>query len=175
MSSCECMGSIIPGNVVQCKSCASCNGQCNAEANKLITQKRIWNQVRVPSSLFTMTKQASTIISTPANLPIVQYFNLNWNQSSDRNIPSIQHSIVPSHGNSTRSSITRLRPGSMTPGGKGVDIKHNSYDRYLTRRKSNLVRNQATTTLKPLYGDKTRTVGLLSASCVKCTTNNRHT
>ena len=168
MSSCECMGSIIPGNVVQCKSCSSCNGNCNAEANKIMTQKRIWKQVRVPSSLFTMAKQASTIISAPSNLPTVQYFNLNWNQSSDRNIPSIQYSIVPSHGNSTRRSVTRLRPGSMSPGGKGVDIKHNSYDRYLARRKSIVVKNQGTTNLSPLYGDKTRSIGILSATCVKC-------
>lgn len=164
------MGTVIPGNQVQCRSCSSCNGKCNAEANQIITQKRIWNQVRVASSLFTMSKQASHILGTPSNLPTAQYFNLNWNQSSDRNLPNIQtNHIVPSHGNSTRSSITRLRPGSMSPGGKGVDIKHNSYDRYLARRKSSLVRNQAATNLTPLHGDKTRSIGMLSNSCVKCT------
>ena len=44
--------------------------------------------------------------------------------------------VVPSRGNSTRSSLTRLRPGSLNPGGKGVDIKHNSYNRYLARIKA---------------------------------------
>ncbi len=34
----------------------------------------------------------------------------------------------------TKRSITSLRPGAMSPGGSGVDIKHNSYDRYLNRQ-----------------------------------------
>jgi hypothetical protein len=31
--------------------------------------------------------------------------------------------------------VTSSKPGSQTPGGKGCDIKHNSYDRYLNRLK----------------------------------------
>lgn len=34
-----------------------------------------------------------------------------------------------------QSSLTRDRPGSQAPGGSGVDIKHNSYARYLARLK----------------------------------------
>ena len=38
-------------------------------------------------------------------------------------------------GNSTRSALTRCRPGAMSPGGVGCDIKHNSYARHLNRLK----------------------------------------
>jgi hypothetical protein len=43
---------------------------------------------------------------------------------------------VPSHGaNSTKTSVTRMRPGSCSAAGQGVDIKHGSYARYLARIK----------------------------------------
>jgi len=161
---CLCDGGTIP-NTSQCRSCVGCDFNCSYE----ITQKRIWKQVRAYSSLFTMAK-ASANVTTASNLPLATYSNVNWNQSSDRNQPSKQYAVVPSRGNSTRHSITRERPGSCSPGGKGVDIKHNSYDRYLNRRKSNLVRNQCDTTDIPVQGNKKQTFGLLSQSgnCCKC-------
>ena len=55
------------------------------------------------------------------------------------NIP--QYVNVPSHGNSTKTSLTRHRPGSMTPGGQGVDVKHGSYNRYLLKKKGMLFKN----------------------------------
>lgn len=151
---------------IQCKSCNGCTNECDYQ----ITQKRIWKQVRVYSSLFTATKASANVVSHPNNLPLPTYANVNWHQSSDRNQPSVQTTLVPTRGNSTRTSITRLRPGSSSPGGKGVDIKHNSYDRYLNRRKSNLVRNQCETNLLPLYGNKKQTFGILtqSGNCCKC-------
>jgi hypothetical protein len=115
--------------------------------------------------------KASANVTTPSNLPLTSFSNVNWNQSSDRNQPSVQSAVVPSRANSTKYSITRERPGACSPGGKGVDVKHNSYDRYLNRRKSNLVRNQCiTTTDTPLYGNKKQTFGLLTQSgdCCKC-------
>ena len=161
---CLCIGGTIP-NSSQCRSCTGCSENCNYE----ITQKRIWKQVRTYSSLFTMAKSAANV-TTSDNLPLPVYSNVNWAQSSDRNRPSVQHTLVPSRGNSTRYSITRERPGACSPGGKGVDIKHNSYDRYLNRRKSNLVRNQCSTTATPIQGNKKQTFGMLSQSgdCCKC-------
>jgi hypothetical protein len=68
---------------------------------------------------------------------------VNWNQMSDRPKPANQLTKVASgtsyHTSSTRHTITRLRPGAMSPGGVGVDIKHNSYDRYLNRLKGKTV------------------------------------
>jgi hypothetical protein len=150
---------------IQCKSCNGCTNECDYE----ITQKRIWKQVRVYSSQFTSSKASANVVSYPSNLQLSAYANVNWNQSSDRNQPSVQTRVVPTRGNSVHSSITRERPGSASPGGKGVDIKHNSYDRYLHRRKSNLVRNQCETNLTPLYGNKKQTFGLFQyGSCCKC-------
>ena len=78
---------------------------------------------------------------------------LQWNQSSDRAFPSRFNKTmkvnVPSHGNSTKTSLTRHRPGAGA-GGKqaGVDLKHNSYHRYLLKKKG----------LKPLRGEKQKVV-----------------
>jgi hypothetical protein len=167
-SNCECY---VPSEfcVTQCRSCASCgNGACNPQALNEITQKRIWKQVRTYSSLYTMANASTNVGGSSTNLPLPQYNNVNWNQSSDRNKPSVQTTVVPSRGNSTRSSITRHRPGANSPGGKGVDIKHNSYDRHLNRVKSNLVRSQKSTSLVPQYGNKTQTFSMLSQLCVQC-------
>jgi hypothetical protein len=58
---------------------------------------------------------------------------------SDRPIPSVQTSTIPTGINSSmnrrHSSVTSSRPGCQSPGGIGCDIKHNSYDRYLNRLK----------------------------------------
>jgi len=42
---------------------------------------------------------------------------------------------VPTRGNSTKTTVTGNRPGAMTPGGEGVDVKHGSYHRYLAKKK----------------------------------------
>lgn len=158
----DCKGEAI---TIQCKSCNDCNNTCNYE----ITQKRIWKQVQTYSSLYSNVKASANIASYPNNLPLSIYANVNWNQSSDRNQPSIQKNIIPTRGNSIHTSITRLRPGSSSPGGKGVDIKHNSYNRFLHRKKSNIVKTQCENNLIPLYGNKKQTFGILSQSnCCKC-------
>jgi len=62
-----------------------------------------------------------------------------WNQQSDRPVPSVQKSTVPTGANcalnTRRYSVTSSRPGGQNPGGAGCDIKHNSYERYLNRLK----------------------------------------
>ena len=59
---------------------------------------------------------------------------------SDRPVPSVQRSSVPTGSNNSlnrkHTSVTSSKPGNQTPGGVGCDIKHNSYDRYLNRIKS---------------------------------------
>ncbi len=63
---------------------------------------------------------------------------------------------VPTRGNSTRSTITANRPGAMTPGGEGVDVKHGSYHRYLAKKKGCLL-TQPSVSIKthplPIKGD----------------------
>lgn len=92
-------------------------------------QQRIWNTVRIDFSQYLMNK-ASLTAYEPS-----EKNRVNWNQQSDRVRPHIQLTVVPSHGNSTKHSITRNRPGAGSPGGIGCDIKFNSYARYLNRIK----------------------------------------
>ena len=104
---------------------------CVSNTNPVVhyqNQQRIWNSVRIDSAQYVMNKASLT-----------SYEPLFWNQQSDRTYPHIQNATVPSHGNSTKRTLTRARPGASTPGGVGCDIKFNSYARYLNRLKGKSV------------------------------------
>jgi len=116
-------------------SCFQYNGPKISNYNDKYNVKRIENTVRVPSSEYTMNKSALNVYTPPKS----NFAYVNWNQMSDRAVPGVTYSNVPSHGNSTHSSLTRMRPGSMSAAGKGVDMKHGSYDRYLARLKGKSV------------------------------------
>jgi len=137
---------------VQCRMNCSRNFNRNLAGNDIASQyqrqKIIQNTVRVKSSLYTMNLAGLSGYQKPLNVPQLveqagtQYFvpaKTYWNQMSDRARPSNQVTKVASgaayHSSSTRHTITRNRPGAMSPGGIGVDIKHNSYDRYLNKIK----------------------------------------
>jgi hypothetical protein len=166
---CDCSGEVVYGP-------AQCYTGCpqDTASNREATQKKIWNVVRVPSSLYTMNIAALNVVDVSNG----DTNFTNWNQMSDRNLPSVQgayHGLyVPSRGSSTKSSITRMRPGSGAPGGKGVDIKHNSYARYLARKKATNIRTQTIPLVPPipLQGNKTRAYGIVTNSryCL-CFTN----
>ena len=135
-----------------CKGNQGCNKNMasNDPATQYQRQKIIQNTVRVKSSLYTMNLAALSVYQRPKTtygLVILadggsSYIvppGVNWNQMSDRKEPHVQ--VVKSGSgstygaSSTRHTITRLRPGALSPGGTGVDIKHNSYERYLNRLK----------------------------------------
>lgn len=141
--------------VYRCRGCNN-NLTSNDPASQYQRQKIIQNTVRVPSSLFTMNLGALSVYQRPnseynlvggVDYKVVDISGsdylvspgVNWNQMSDRREPHIQ--VVKNgagsgyHSSSTRRTITANRPGAMSPGGTGVDIKHNSYDRYLNRLK----------------------------------------
>jgi hypothetical protein len=164
-------------NTERVVGCVTCSPGAFQSASKIaeVTQKRIQNQVRVPSSVYAMNL-GSVNIAGPfsgdsSNKPLTSYNNVNWNQSSDRNRPANSlismnfRRNVPSHGNSTKYTLTRHRPGASAPGGVGVDIKHNSYDRYLGRLKSKTIRGQRTNIAIAVKGNKTRKYGILSSIC----------
>ena len=164
LNDCSCNTGIIYG-VAQCRACGSAGCvECQVE----ITQKRIWNSVRVAASEYMMNLGALTVYQKPSTIPM--FSNVNWNQMSDRALPanSLIQNIqrVPSHGNSTKSSITRHRPGSLAPGGKGVDIKHGNYARYLARLKGKgpLRTQKPSTSTQPIVGNKTRNFGIVGSS-----------
>jgi hypothetical protein len=131
-------------------SCRSFNQNLNGNdpASQYQRQKIIQNTVRVKSSLYTMNLGALNVYQRPRTMfSVVENSGstyvvppgVNWNQMSDRKDPHVQ-TVVTGSGStygasSTKRTITRLRPGALSPGGSGVDIKHNSYDRYLNRLK----------------------------------------
>jgi len=131
----------------RCRGCNS-NLASNSPASQYQIQKIIQNQVRVQSSLYSMNLKALNAYQKPNTIPetiLLGGFNylispgVNWNQMSDRRIPHHQPNPSASGsnpgGNSVKRTITRLRPGALSPGGTGLDIKHNSYERYLNRIK----------------------------------------
>ena len=116
--------------------------------NDSYLSKVLENTVRVPSSEYTMNKSALNVYITPIINPTKSLYGVNWNQMSDRAVPGVLKINVPSYyGNSTRTSLTRMRPGSTSAPGKGVDIKHGSYDRYLARLKGKSVLRTAPETI----------------------------
>lgn len=135
-------------------------------ATQYYNQKIIQNTVRVNSSLYTMNLGALNAYQAP-----VVKGGVNWNQMSDRRIPHVQQ--IKSGSNS--SSIWRKTgPGALSPGGAGVDVKHNSYERYLNRikGKSNVRREKIPAGFgnnqipfnraAPIYGGKTFKTGIVA-------------
>jgi len=163
--------------------CRNCDTNMNSQnpATKYQIQKIIQNTVRVESSLYTMNIGSLSSFQKDT----LQTANVPWNQMSDRAVSHKQPNMVASGsqygGNSTKRTITRLRPGALSPGGAGVDIKHNSYDRRLNRLKGRKILRQDHVPKNyganvpfnpafPIYGNKTIKTGIV-AGC-NCPTEN---
>lgn len=146
-------------------NCRECNQNLASDnpASQYQRQKLIQNTVRVPSSLYTMNlaglsgyqKPSSTYqLIEQSETPYLAPPRVNWNQMSDRAKPSKQFVKTNSgstyHSSSTRHTIVRNRPGAMSPGGIGVDIKHNSYERRLNKLKGKTVLRRGI--IPPGYG-----------------------
>jgi hypothetical protein len=149
-------------NQYNCRQCNQ-NLASNNPASQYQRQKLIQNTVRVQASLYTMNlaglsgyqKPSSTYqLVEQAGTPYVAPPRVNWNQMSDRAKPANQVVKTGSgstyHGSSTRHTIVRNRPGAMSPGGIGVDIKHNSYERRLNKLKGKSVLRRGI--IPPEYG-----------------------
>jgi len=134
--------------------------------------QRIYNSVRVSQSEYVMNKSSLTTQYNSRDNN-----NLNWNTKSDRLLPanSLKNfSTVTRNANSRKSTITRLRPGALTPGGHGVDVKHNSYARYLARKKGETAlkqdKNYVKINPKAVVNNKFKKYGILSSQ--KCVCDN---
>jgi hypothetical protein len=173
-----------PKYYYRCSGCDT-NLTSNTPANQYQRQKIIQNTVRVPSSLYTMNLGSLSAYQKPENA----LYKVNWNQMSDRALPSVQRSNATGaryHSSSTRSTITRLQPGAMSPGGVGCDIKHNSYDRYLNRLKGKSVlrrgsipydfgfglKNYTFNRAFPVYGGKTTKLNIINGCNCPLTPSN---
>ena len=156
---CDCDHNCGLGCLGNCKGCGGSTGRPSALSKGIIPnpngpgtilnwpildqrQKQIQGVVRVPASEYAMNKAALNVYEDYYDA----YKNggiIPWNQSSDRFYPSGSKKgdniNVATRGNSTLRSITRLRPNaSSAPSNsraQGVDIKHNSYARYLNKLK----------------------------------------
>lgn len=120
-------------------SCNTCNSSCDASCQLLSSftlQKKIQKQTGVSSSTY-INNLVPFEVTKGQNNYYKQGLPPYASQASDRNTsvlpPSSQ--IVHRNTSSLRGSRTSLKPGSLAPGNKGVDIKHNSYDRYLAKLK----------------------------------------
>ena len=144
-------------SVVQCKSCnPNCHQDCRDTLRKN-THANIQNQVSVSESLkmnvlntFTIYGPTNNILSHQNSYLYKRSNNRNWstpnnlrNQSdrllpsrSDTNNKSFLYTNISTRGSSINRTITSNRPGAMNPGGIGVDVKHGSYTRYLSRLKA---------------------------------------
>lgn len=159
-----------------CRAFGCNTSLCNMDpASQYIKLKLIQNTVRVPASLYVHDLGALTTYQRPD-----PRYGVNWNQMSDRAVRHIQPNLVAGgsfyHGSSTKHTITRCRPGAGCPGGAGVDIKHNSYDRYLNRLKGKgparrgVVPPNFGTPLPfipafPIYGGKTMKTSIVGDNC----------
>jgi hypothetical protein len=133
------------------------------------TLKKIQNTVRVSSSQY--TNELASLTSTPKIFP-------TWNNMSDRTLPHIQRAY-------NRTILSTYRPGALSPGGIGCDVKHNSYVRYLNRLKGRKVLRKepipATFILpnipfnnaNPIYGDKQVKTSVVN--CPPCGPNQSQT
>jgi len=163
-------------------------GNENIPANTYQNLKKIQKTVRVDSALYTSNLGPLNSYSKPISKPQDGFYGVCWNQMSDRPVPSIQRVVVPTGMatslNNRRYSVTSSKPGSQTPGGKGVDIKHNSYDRYLNRIKGKgplkrgIVPPGFGAPIKfnpayPIYGGKTLKTNIIDGcNCVNNTEQN---
>jgi hypothetical protein len=128
----------LPPQYYRCRDCdTNLNG--NSPADQYQKLKLIQNTVRVLGSLYTANLGPLTAYKKPISDRNAGFYGVCWNQMSDRPVPSVQRATVPTGYNTSmnrrHTSVTSSKPGSQTPGGKGCDIKHNSYDRYLNRLK----------------------------------------
>lgn len=144
----------------RCNGC-SVGGASSAEA----TQCRIQNTVRVTQSEYLENLAGLNVYAKP----LAKYGFVNWNQGSDRAEPGRVVRNVPSHGaNSTKTSVTRMRPGSCSAAGQGVDIKHGSYARYLARIKGRGPYRTQALSVPPVEGNKTKKYGICNRYSALC-------
>ena len=105
-------------------------------------QKQMQNVVRVPSSLYTMNLAS---------------LHVNSNDISGFDVARGKY-----------NASDRLQPHGKG-NALGVDIKHNSYDRYLARKKSQYLKTEQSNNFVPKYGNKTMKFGLVYGSrCKNC-------
>tara|TARA_B100000287_G_scaffold412379_1_gene442764 strand:+ start:564 stop:1211 length:648 start_codon:yes stop_codon:yes gene_type:complete len=123
-------------------------------------------------------------IKIPARVPIDNSSSIfeNYIQKQIQNVVGVKSSLYTNNlaalyvneisGNYKpwNNASDRLQPHGVGRN-KGIDIKHNSYDRYLARKKSQYVRTENDNNLKPKYGNKTFKLGIVRSNNTNCNKN----
>jgi hypothetical protein len=119
--------------------------------NIIQIQKEIQNQLHTSSSNYTQVISSLNVSQDINN----STYKKPWNNASDRTQP---------HGQVSINVKTSQKEN------KGVDVKHNSYSRYLAKKKSTTLKTQTTQTIQPipLIGNKTKYYSLTTqnSNCV---------
>ena len=124
-------------NAFKYKAPIPCPIDASSSHSAIQIQKALQNVLHTSSSNFTQVLSSLTsttdIISNSSNRP--------WHNASDR---------AQKHG------LTNNNYSSSQKVNSGIDIKHNSYDRYLAKKKGLSLRTQYSNAPKPLQGNKTK-------------------
>ena len=104
--------------------------------NAIQTQKAIQNVLHTSASNFTQVLSSLTTTTD-----IINNANKPWHNASDR---------AQKHGATNASSNTSQKVNS------GIDIKHNSYARYLAKKKGISLRTELSSAQSALMGNKTK-------------------
>lgn len=159
-----CAAIVKPPTYVPGKSTLACDNCVDlTSAYSVITQKRIQRTVRTSGSAYTESLVPQHVYDRALLLPPAS----PWNQASDRAVAGVVARNVPSRGaSSVHCSITRARPGATSAPGRGVDIKHGSYARYLAKLKGRTVARPCAPVpvVAPLRGNKTQYYSIASSS-----------
>jgi len=137
---------------------------CQSQLNNTNTLFRIKKYEKVPhidtSNITQRQKQMQKVVRTYSS-------NYTMNLASLHVGGNINNSNVSRNINNSSAS------DRVVPHGKnkniGIDIKHNSYDRYLARKKSGFLKTDKNDAIIPTYGNfiKSRKFGLVnSQSCI---------
>ena len=159
----------------------SCVSGCITNIDLMTTEKRIQNQVHVDESQYIDVLSSVTIandyliLAAQPSLASSTWGNPNnLRNMSDRRIPhGLNYTNVPSRGNSVKSTVTSNRPGGMAPGGGGVDVKHDSYARYLGKLKGQTMafvsKNMSQPSPTAVINNKSYGFTLVNTSrCIRC-------
>ena len=130
------------------KKGSSCRGCDNLSSlGEWNLARSIYRSNGVPSSMLTDKVAGLAVANSTGNLPP----RFPRQTLSDRNNAAVVKRLVPTRGNSTRGSITRMRPGSTSAVGVGSDVKHGSYERRLLKLKGRMLLGRASQSLSSKF------------------------
>ena len=168
----ECSGNYFLNNVIGCRSCGYCEENCELSLyDDFIIQKKIQKQTGVAESTYinnlvpyNVTKNQKNYKFDKNNISKLAKNNSDRLYSSN-SMSKLSSYSINRHTSSLKGSKISLKPGSLAPGGIGVDSKYGSYDRHLAKLKANSLKpRESSKATKPIQGNKVNNISLFSYS-----------